>query len=198
MQLTVKNICKAYADRKVLDNLSFQFKVGVNYLVAPNGSGKSTLLKLIAGIEEKDKGDIFYNEKAIRFSSYGSYVPDKMTMYPFVTGKEFLDLVSTAKHIINDNDFILGLLDKLNIKQYLDTPFSAMSLGTQKKFFVIAGFLGKFSCLLMDEPSNAIDKSSLEIIIEHLREISTDKVLIIATHDQFLLSKLSGEHIKFY
>lgn len=62
-----------------------------------------------------------------------------------------------------------------------------------KKFFVVAGLLGDFSCLIMDEPSNAIDRHSIETIIGYLRLFSENKLIIIATHDQHLQSQLPGK-----
>lgn len=193
MKLVVQGVSKAYATHAIFEDLSLSFAQEVNYLIAPNGMGKSTLLKIITGIESKDKGKILFNGKANRFSVYGSYVPDKMTMYPFVTGQEFLDLVYQAKQVVKGKDDIHNLLDELNITRYLDTPFEKMSLGTQKKFFVIAGFAGEFSCLVMDEPSNAIDRKSMEIIIRYLKEFSDKKIILIATHDQHLQNQLPGK-----
>lgn len=193
MELIVKDLFKKYATHIVFENLSLSFTQGVNYLIAPNGTGKSTLLKIIAGIDKKDKGNIYFNGVVEKFSNYGSYVPDKMTMYPFITGKEFIELVCQAKkssRLKNDVDF---MIHDFHISQHMNTPFANMSLGTQKKFFIIAGLIGEFSCLLMDEPSNALDKHSMEKIINYLEKISNDKLIIIATHDQHLQAKLPGK-----
>jgi ABC-2 type transport system ATP-binding protein len=197
MLLQTQQLSKAYSGHHVLSNLSLTFEGGINYLVAPNGTGKSTLLKLIAGIENKDSGKILFNGYAEKFADYGSYVPDKMTMYPFITGQEFLDLVCCAKHVSREEMLISSMVKDLGIIQYLNTQFSKMSLGTQKKYFIVAALIGDFSCLLMDEPSNAIDKPSIEIIISYLKQLAEDKLIIIATHDQYLQSKLPGKIIHF-
>lgn len=194
MQLFIKGLSKTYASYQVFKDLSLSFSQGVNYLIAPNGTGKSTLLRIIAGIEQQDAGDILFNGKADKFTNYGSYVPDKMTMYPFITGREFIDLVFQAKNIVKDELKHLNMmLQELDIEQYLDVPFKAMSLGTQKKFFIVAGLLGDFSCLLMDDPSNAIDKKSREVIIKYLYQLANDRLILIATHDQDLKKQLPGE-----
>ncbi len=197
MLLQIRELSKAYSGHQVLNNVSLAFEDGINYLVAPNGTGKSTLLKLIAGIEHKDSGKILFNGYAEKFASYGSYVPDKMTMYPFIMGREFLDLVCCAKNISNETTLISSMINDLGIMQYLNTQFSKMSLGTQKKYFIVAALIGDFSCLLMDEPSNAIDKHSLEVIISYLKQLSKDKLIVIATHDQYLQSKLPGKIVNF-
>ena len=193
MELMIKDLSKAYSTHKIFENLSLSFTQGVNYLVAPNGTGKSTLLKIIAEIEKKDKGELYFNGKLEKFSSYGSYIPDKMTMYPFITGKEFIELICQAKNSFKMQSNIEVMIADFNIRQYMSVPFAKMSLGTQKKFFIIAGLVGEFSCLLMDEPSNAIDKHSMEIIISYLKKLSDDKLILIATHDQYLQSQLPGK-----
>jgi len=196
MNLMLKKLSKSYSSHKILDDLSLSFESGVNYLIAPNGSGKSTLLRLITGIEQQDTGEILFNNTSRKFSDYGSYVPDKMTMYPFITGQEFLDLVCHAKKLLTKDPDLLNMLNEFNIYKYLKTPFSKMSLGTQKKFFIIAGLMGNYECLLMDEPSNAIDKHSLEILANYLKNQSTNKLMLIATHDQHLISQLPGKIFK--
>lgn len=193
MQLIIKELSKSYSSRKIFENLSLSFSQGVNYLIAPNGAGKSTLLKLVAGIEKKDAGEIMFNGKVDKFLNYGSYVPDKMTMYPFITGHEFLDLICQAKRASHQRSNFSIILKELNIDQYLDVPFEKMSLGIQKKFFIIAGLMGNFSCLLMDEPSNAVDKHSMEVVIMYLKKISANKLILIATHDQHLQTQLPGK-----
>ncbi|ATN86139.1 ATP-binding cassette domain-containing protein [Coxiella burnetii] len=192
MELTIRNLSKAYSGRQIFNRLSFTFECGVNYLVAPNGTGKSTLLKLIADIEKKDRGEILFNGFSKKFSDYGSYVPDKITMCPFITGQEFLNIVNSAKGSSKEEPLLSDLLKCFNISQYLGVTFSKMSFGTQKKFFLMAGLVGDFSCLLMDEPSNAIDKQSIDTVIACLNEISKDKMILIATHDQYLQSQLPG------
>ena len=196
MELLIQDVSKSYAARQIFNKLSLKFELGVNYLIAPNGTGKSTLLKLMSGIEKQDSGNIMFNGKCLKFSDYGSYVPDKMTMYPFITGQEFLDLVLAAKKIIDKKDCFASMTADLNIAQYLMTPFANMSLGTQKKFFIIAGLVGDFSCLLMDEPSNAVDKHSMDIIAGYLKELARTKLIIIATHDQHLQAQLVGKIVR--
>ena len=192
MILKIQDLTKSYFSHKVLNKISFAFESGINYLLAPNGAGKSTLLRLIAGIEPKDSGTIKFNGETRKFSDYGSYVPDKMSMYPFVTGQEFLELVSHAKEGSTKLPATLNMVNDLKVSQYLFTPFSKMSIGTQKKYFIIAGLIGDFSCLLLDEPSNAVDGDSMEIIINYLKKISKNKLVLIATHDRDLQSKLPG------
>lgn len=195
MKLSINNLSKKYSSHLVLDKVDFEVRTGVNYLLAPNGSGKSTLLKIIADMEFKDSGSILFNGKQAKFSHYGSYVPDKMTMYPFITGEHFLALVASAKKVSKHSEAIDRLIDELNLRQYMSTEFSVMSLGTQKKFFILAGLIGKYSCLIMDEPSNGVDKKSLSHIVDYLKVLSVRKTILIATHDNDLLTSLPGNII---
>ncbi len=126
------------------------------------------------------------------FSDYGSYVPDKIMMYPFISGQEFLNIVNSAKRSSKEEPLLSDLLKRFNIRQYLGVTFFKMSLETQKKFFLMTGLVRDFSCLLMDEPSNAIDKQNIDTVIACLNEISKDKMIIIVTHDQYLQSQLPG------
>lgn len=195
MKLSISNLSKKYSGHLVLNKINFEVTTGVNYLLAPNGSGKSTLLKIIAEMELKDSGNILLNEKQAKFSDYGSYVPDKMTMYPFITGEHFLSLVASAKKASEHLAEIEGLIDGLDLRQYMARQFSVMSLGTQKKFFILAELVGKYHCLIMDEPSNGVDKKSMSLIINHLKELAKNKIILIATHDNDLLASFPGNKI---
>jgi len=59
VQMIVKNLCKAYKTKEVLDNISFEIHAGDKIgLVGINGCGKSTLLRILAGEEKQDAGEI--------------------------------------------------------------------------------------------------------------------------------------------
>ncbi len=68
--LEMKNIEKSFFKVKVLDSINLNIKPGeVHALVGENGAGKSTLMKILMGIHEKDRGEIFINGEKVHFLS---------------------------------------------------------------------------------------------------------------------------------
>ena len=63
--MEVKNLCKAYGDRPVLENVSFNVGVGVTALWGPSGVGKTTLLRILLGLEKPDSGELDWERPSV-------------------------------------------------------------------------------------------------------------------------------------
>ena len=66
MEIKVKGLCKGYEDKIALNELSFHIEEGMYGLLGANGAGKTTLIRILAGILEKDAGEISYGGEKIK------------------------------------------------------------------------------------------------------------------------------------
>ena len=185
--LRFKDLAVSYAGREVFGAASLALGAGAYALQGANGSGKSTLLRLLAGAQPPDSGDVWIDGISLAGSPEAarrrlSYVPDESSIYPFMTGWNFLRFVAAAKRAPLEPT-AERLAGALGIAPHLESRFDAMSLGTQKKLLLCAAWIGEARVVLMDEPSNGLDEAAREALVTELCARSADNTVLFATHD---------------
>ena len=101
--LEVKGLTKRYSNITALDGASFRIEPGEVYgYLGPNGSGKTTTVKMLTGLLEPSAGGIFFRGRDIRSNLIGyrqrlGYVPEEPHLYPYLSGKEYLELGCTPR-----------------------------------------------------------------------------------------------------
>lgn len=197
--LLVTNLCKSYGNKPVINNFSYDFKSGVYGVIGPNGVGKSTLLSLIVGILKADSGDVFINGVSIQSDNLSArtmlgFVPDVKALYPFMTGNELIELVCVAKSL-KDEKQVLSIIDAFSLKQYLRMSFGEMSEGMRHKFAITSALLGNSVVLVLDEPTNALDKKSVDFLSEEILRRQRQSVILFATHDVDFLESVNATRL---
>ena len=198
--LVLDNICKSFGRKQVFNEFSHSFLPGCYALAGPNGVGKSTLLSLISGSVAMDSGHVSIcgadlQSKPVAAKKVMAFVPDISVMFPFMTGHEFISLVSKIRKI-KDSSETEKLLSVFRLDPHISKPFSDISLGTQKKIMIVAALMGDAAVLLMDEPTNAIDDDAKSVLIDYLHSARARKVILCSTHDEDFMSRLNMEKLK--
>ena len=188
--LRFEGLEKHYGGKTVFSGLAYQFEAGCHALQSPNGSGKSTLLGMLAGVVATDGGEVRISgaslqREPLQAKARLAYVPDACPIYPFMTGREFLALVASAKHCSLGPD-TLERVTRLGLDPHLDIRVEQMSLGTQKKLMLSASSIGDPAVIIADEPSIAIDDTAREVLIEYFVTASRHRVVLFSTHDDSL------------
>ncbi len=193
--LVLDNICKSFGGKQIFNQFSHSFLPGCYALTGPNGVGKSTLLSLISGSNTVDSGRVVIcgadlQSKPVVAKKSMAFVPDKSVIFPFMTGREFISLVSGIRKIKNSLATEKFLSD-FRLHPHCSKPFSDLSLGTQKKIMIVAALIGEPDVLLMDEPTNAIDDDAKSVLIDYLNSFRSRKVILCSTHDDDFTSRLN-------
>ena len=195
MKIKIKNVCKSFKNIEVLKNINIELESGKIYgLYGRNGAGKSVLLKIICGFYVPTSGEIIYNGENL--NSKNDFPKDLRALietpsfFPDLTGFENLKMLAKIQNKISDNEInkaleIVNLLDEKNKK------YSKYSLGMKQKLGIAQAIMENPKILILDEPFNGVEQKTVEKLINYLKSIKKDRLIIISTHIKEDLNKLS-------
>lgn len=181
--LEVKNIDKFFGKKQILNDISFDIEEGeILGFVGPNGSGKTTTIKIILGLQQATKGEVFINgnnikknyETAIR--KVGAIV-ESPDMYMYLSGLENLKLVANYYNISHDE--IEKVVEFVGLKDRIKDKVSKYSLGMRQRLGIAQAILNKPNLLIVDEPTNGLDPSGIIEFRKMLKELAKKEKMSI-------------------
>ena len=189
MELELKGITKQYGSKRALDDFSYSFEEGVYGLLGPNGAGKSTLMKIITqsvkptGGEITLDGDDIFKQKEEYRKRIG-YMPQQQTIYPFYTGRQFLNYMGLLKGEDRKSldDKIQFYLEKVNLISVADKKIGTYSGGMKQRLLIAQTFLGDPDIMIFDEPTAGLDPKERIHVRNLIHDNSAGKIIIVATH----------------
>jgi ATP-binding cassette subfamily F protein 3 len=210
--LNVNNLSKSYADRPILDNVSFTVDKGVKAaLLGQNGSGKSTLLNIIAGEIPQDDGEVII-AGTCKVSSLTQEDRWEGTVFDFMLD-EYSDLMDMERQmqreispealdrLMIDYEKNGGYNYKANIKMvlkglgfeeiYWNAEYRNLSGGQKVRLKLAKVLAGKGNILLLDEPTNHLDIKMITWLENFIR--NTPKTVIFVSHDRRFVRNLADE-----
>lgn len=179
--MKAENIQIKYGDKIVVDNLSFDIGAEeILGILGKNGTGKTTLLSAIVGLKSVSKGRILLSddEKNIGFS------PDNSESYEYLTGKEFLTVLSDLKNFSKkDLEELIKWISNFITLPDLNLPLSILSKGNLEKIIFIQSFINYPKILILDEPFSGFDTESVvgakKVLLEYSKKGNS---IILSTH----------------
>ena len=165
----VKSLGKKYGRKKALDEISFRISQGkITGFLGPNGAGKSTTIKCLLGLIGKDSGEILVRgakltePQEIRFKIRVGALLEFHTLFPVLTARENLDLLSRCDQKKPDHTKIDRLLDMVGLNNVQNIKVKAFSLGMRQKLALASVFLNEPELLVLDEPFNGLDPNAMD------------------------------------
>lgn len=186
--LNIEHISKIYGEKVIFDDVSLGIhsgdKIGV---IGVNGTGKTTLLKIIAKINEPDKGQIICgNGIRVSYLPQNPEFPKKQSILEYVMdGKEHQDwkTESEAKTILTK----LGIYD-------FNEGCDHLSGGQKKRVALARTLVDPTEVLILDEPTNHLDNDMVLWLEEFLNGFRG--VLIMVTHDRYFLDRVTNKIVE--
>ncbi len=182
--LECKNLCKAYKKGNfVINNLNVTIPAGkIVGLLGPNGCGKSTLMKMIAGVLQKNSGEILIDGQEVseKTKAIVSYLPERSYINSWMKVR---DIVEYFKDFYADFDEqrAYKLLSDLSIDP--NARLKTLSKGTKEKVQLILVMSRNARLYLLDEPIAGVDPAAREYILGTIvSNYNPEASIIITTH----------------
>lgn len=198
MYLEIKNLSKSISGKSILEHIDLEMDRGRIYgLRGKNGSGKTMLMRSICGLILPTEGTIRINgeilHKDISFPrSIGALIENPGFIAEYSGFKNLSTLASIKKAVTTEE--IRSLMQKMELDPDDKKKFKKYSLGMKQKIGIIAAIMEQPELIVLDEPINALDEKSVNIVKELLLEQrKRGALIIISCHDKEELEFLADE-----
>ena len=211
--LKLENITKDYisGDSKVqaLKGISIEFrKSEFVSILGQSGCGKTTLLNIIGGLDRYTKGDLIINGKSTKefkdkdWDAYRNYsvgfVFQNYNLIPHQTILSNVELALTISGVSRKErkERAIKALEDVGLKEQIHKKPNQLSGGQMQRVAIARALVNNPDIILADEPTGALDTKTSVQIMEILKEISKDKLIIMVTHNPELAEKYSTRVVK--
>ena len=211
--LTLTDICKEYKTgtlvQKALDHISLTLRD--NEFVAvlgPSGSGKTTLLNIIGGLDRYDSGDLVINNVSTRkykdkdWDSYRNhtigFVFQSYNLIPHQTILSNVELALTISGVSASERKARAVkaLEDVGLGDQLHKKPTQMSGGQMQRVAIARALVNNPDILLADEPTGALDSQTSLQVMELLKEVARDRLVVMVTHNPELADRYATRIVR--
>lgn len=175
--IEIKNASKSFGEQVIFDKINVSIKnAGLYILQGESGSGKSTFLNLLAGYESFDEGIVEIDEN----------------ITPIFQSYELINELSVKENIYiqaEKEDDTQNIIKKLGLDELMDHYCNELSGGQKQRVGIARALLLQPNIILCDEPTESLDIDNKHIVMNLFKELSKNKVVIIASHDQQMIDE---------
>jgi ABC-2 type transport system ATP-binding protein len=188
--IQVQNLTKSYAQRKAIQDLSFEVQRGeiVGFL-GPNGAGKSTTMKIITGLMPASEGtvrvagfDVFDSPLEVKRNI--GFLPETPPVYREMTVESYLDFAARLHQV--EPSKIRGAIDKALERTHLGSVrhrlIGNLSKGYRQRVGLAQALVHNPPVLILDEPTVGLDPKQIIEIRNLIRELAQDHTILLSTH----------------
>jgi molybdate transport system ATP-binding protein len=179
---------------------SFPIK-GITALFGKSGCGKSTLLRLIAGLENKVKGQLTIDNQVVEDINKSTppwlrnlgYVSQQTSLFPHMNVLENLNYAQKRKRKNDHGWSEEQLIEHFGLVKLLNKYPTQLSGGEQQRVAIARAMISEPRCLLLDEPVSALDEEARFDLLSRLQGLMTDKNLAVlyVSHDRREVAQLA-------
>lgn len=188
----IRSVSKQFHGEYALQDVSLTIGKGLNFLIGASGSGKTTLLKILTAMEQEFEGQAFYDRQDLKNLS----ARQKSGYYNDVFGFIWQDFNLLEERTVLENVMLpqylketpgeqvaMRMLRELHIAELAHKKVETLSGGQKQRVSIVRELLKDPQVILADEPTGALDRATSTEIMELLRELSAERLVVVITHD---------------
>jgi len=188
--IDVQSLTAKYADRTVVDELSFNLPAGaVVGFLGPNGAGKSTSMRMLCGNLSPHHGtalilghDIIRNRRAAQ--ALVGYLPEAARGFNDLCVSEFLTFCAEARGLRGKHlrERMSHVSEQIELGAAMSTSLNELSKGWRQRVWFAQALLHDPPVLILDEPTDGLDPNQKRRIRTLIRELASEKTILLSTH----------------
>ena len=197
MELIAENVNKTIDKKIILNDVSLKLRSGMIYgFVGRNGSGKTMLFRALSGLMSIDSGSVSLDGKVLHkdfdvLPELGIMI-ENAGLYPQLSGFDNLKRLSSIRKKAAD-DTIREYIRTVGLDPDDNRPFRKYSLGMKQRLVFAQAIFEDQKILMLDEPTNAMDDSGVQMVRDILLERKKDSIILIASHNREDIDLLADE-----
>lgn len=198
--LQVEHISKAFAEKQVLKDVSFDVPDGsIVGLLGRNGAGKTTLLRIVCGLIEADSGSVLFDGRKGVPAEVLGYLPEERGLYRRMRAGEqaiyFAQMKGLSRKEAEAN--LHCWFDRLGMSDWWNTPASRLSKGMQQRLQFVVTVAHGPRLLILDEPFSGFDVDNAEMLCREIVKLSNEGVgVLLSTHNLNAAERLCHKTIE--
>ena len=192
--IETKGLTVYYGRHRGVEDLDLQVQRGEVYgFLGPNGAGKTTTQRVLLDIIRPTRGSatIFgldCQKDGVTVRERVSYLPGELSLYPNMTGRDFLRMMSTLRGNGAERKYRQDLYERLDLDP--TRKMREYSRGNKQKVGLVMAFMNKPDLLILDEPTSGLDPLVQQTVLELVREAQADgRTVFFSSH---ILSEVQG------
>ena len=191
-----KNLCKAFGDNKVLQNVTEHIKPGEKVvIIGPSGSGKSTFLRCLNLLEQPTSGSIVFEGTEItdpkvdinKVRAHMGMVFQHFNLFANLTVKKNITLAPVQLKLMTKEEADKEadrLLERVGLPDKADAYPAQLSGGQKQRIAIARALAMKPKVMLFDEPTSALDPEMVGEVLEIMKELADDGMtMVVVTHE---------------
>jgi heme ABC exporter ATP-binding subunit CcmA len=186
-RLTFEEVSHSYGRRRVLSRVSFTAGTGeIVGLLGPNGAGKSTLLAIASTLLTPSSGQVLYGGKPAGGRALRARIgllAHEPQLYPELTARENLDFFCQIHALRHADRQITEALAYADMTDRADDRVATFSRGLKQRLALERALVHGPRLVLLDEPFTGLDDRSARALVQRLRQLRRDALIMVATHD---------------
>ena len=195
--MKIQNLTKVYKTEyelvKALDDMTLDLpQKGLVFIVGVSGSGKSTLMNMLSGVDRPTSGDVIVGDKSLfsddkkqLFGYRNSYVGLIFQDYNLIEDLNVYDNIKLPLEFLDIKDYSIidEVIKKVDIEDIKYSKVTEISSGQMQRVAIARALVKDSAMILADEPTGNLDSKNTKIVMDLLKDISKDRLVVVITHD---------------